>query len=326
MNISEIAKLAGVSPAAVSRYLNNGYLSQEKKELIEKVIKETGYKPSQQAATLRTGKTKLIGMIIPKINSSSISRIVAGVSDVLSQEGYQLILANTNNQEDLELDYVETFVKTNVAGIIHLGTIETPRHKKTLKKLQVPIVILGQKVDGASCIYHDDYHAAFSMTELVISKGHKNIGYIGVTDKDRAVGSLRKQGFLDALKEHNLPIREDAILTGSFQIENGQKNIPILLERYKGIDAVVCATDTIALGVIKYCNQNQIAVPDKLGVSGFGDSLAASILSPSLTTVHFHYKECGKEGARMLLDLIENPDMPHKSVMLGYDILENESI
>ena len=97
MNINEIARLAGVSRATVSRYLNDGYVSDEKKAVIRKVIEETGYQPSSQAQMLRTKKTKLVGVIIPKINSDTVGRMVAGISDVLNRSGYQLLLANTDN-------------------------------------------------------------------------------------------------------------------------------------------------------------------------------------------------------------------------------------
>ena len=97
MNINEIARLAGVSRATVSRYLNNGYVSEEKKAVIHRVIEETGYQPSSQAQMLRTKKTRLVGVILPKINSNTISREAAGISDILTKKGYQIILANTNN-------------------------------------------------------------------------------------------------------------------------------------------------------------------------------------------------------------------------------------
>ncbi len=103
VTIAEIAKLADVSRAAVSRYLNNGYISEEKKERIRKVIEQTGYRPSLQAQTLRTKKSKLIGVVLPKINSETISRIVAGISLVLSQEGFQILLANTENNVEKEI-------------------------------------------------------------------------------------------------------------------------------------------------------------------------------------------------------------------------------
>ena len=103
MNINEIARLAGVSRATVSRYLNDGYVSDEKKAVIRKVIEETGYQPSSQAQMLRTKKTKLVGVIIPKINSDTVGRMVAGISDVLNRSGYQLLLANTDNNIEEEL-------------------------------------------------------------------------------------------------------------------------------------------------------------------------------------------------------------------------------
>ena len=103
MNINEIARLAGVSRATVSRYLNDGYVSEEKKQAIRTVIEKTGYEPSQQARNLRSKVTKLIGVIIPRIQSEAVSRMVAGISEVLSKEGYQLLLANTDNNAKEEL-------------------------------------------------------------------------------------------------------------------------------------------------------------------------------------------------------------------------------
>lgn len=326
MNISEIAKLAGVSPASVSRYLNNGYLSAEKKDAIAKVIAETGYKPSSQAQTLRTKKTNLIGVIIPKIDSDSISQVVAGVNEVISEAGYQMILANTDNQLEKELSYINTFKHNMVDGIILLGTIQTPKHKALLKNLDIPFVVLGQLSDYCTSIYHDDYLAAVKLTKYVIEKGYKNIGYIGVTQKDIAVGAERKQGFLDAMSEYELPVSERSIRTGSFYIENGYINTPKLLADNPALDAIICATDTIALGAIKYLNQNKISIPTEVAVSGFGDNKASSILSPSLTTVHFYYRECGIEGAKILLEKISNPQMPNKSLKLGFEIIKNESV
>jgi len=326
MNISEIAKLAGVSPAAVSRYLNNGYLSEEKKCLIKKVIEETGYKPSQQAQTLRTGKTRLIGVIIPKIDSDSISQCIAGVSEILTQVGYQLLLANTENDTEKEIDYIETFKETNVEGIILLGTIKTPKLSNLIKTSGIPFVVLGQKAENASCIYHDDYGASYGLTKYAVSKGHKRFCFIGPTEKDIAVGQMRKKGFIDALISEGIDIDNKRIYTGSFRMDNGYTNIELILKAHPDTTAVICATDTIALGAIKYLNENGIKLPNRLAIAGFGDSRASSVLSPSLTTVHFYYKECGKEGAKMLLETINNKEIPFKSIKLDYKIIENNSL
>ena len=133
MNINEIARLAGVSRATVSRYLNNGYVSSEKKEVIRRVIQETGYQPSSQAQTLRTKKTSLIGVILPKINSDTISREVTGISDILTRRGYQLILANTNNDLEEELKYLSLFKERQVDGVVFIATMFTRKHKQMLK-------------------------------------------------------------------------------------------------------------------------------------------------------------------------------------------------
>ncbi len=324
MNISDIAKLAGVSPASVSRYLNNGYLSEEKKEKIKAVIEETGYKPSTQAQTLRTGKSKLIGVIIPKIDSSSISQVVLGISSVLSENGYQILLANTFNNERKELDYIQTFNENFVDGIINLGTVSTREHAKAFKNMTVPAVVLGQNVSYASCIYHDDYNASLDLTKHVLSKGHKNIAYIGVTDKDKAVGVLRKNGFIDATSAASGV--KTYVASGDFTMNNGYHNTAKLLKDHPDIDAIVCATDTIALGVVQYLNKHGLDIPGKIAVAGFGNSSGGQILTHPLTTIKFFYKECGIEGAKMLLEKLQSPETPCKSLMLGYEINEGASV
>lgn len=326
MNINQIAKLAGVSPAAVSRYLNDGYLSDEKRKAIAKVIAETGYIPSSQAQTLRTKKTKLIGVIIPKIDSDSISQVVAGIGEVLNNKGYKMLLANTDNHDEKEIEFINTFKQNIVDGIILLGTVLTPKHKKALKDLTMPYVVLGQQTDISACIYHDDYTAAYELADYIINKGHKNIGYIGVTENDIAVGVNRKQGFLDALEKHNIKPSKSLIKTGSFYMDSGYENAKALLSKNKKLDAILCATDTIALGAIKYLNENNIKIPDDIAIAGFGESKPSSILSPSLTTVHFYYRECGVEGATFLLNKITNPDIPDKAMKLGFEIIKNQSV
>ena len=183
MNINEIARLAGVSRATVSRYLNNGYVSEEKKKVIRQVIEETGYQPSSQAQMLRTKKTKLVGVILPKINSNTISREVAGISDILTKKGYQIILANTNNDIEEELKYLSLFKDNQVDGVIFIATILTQKHKKMLKEYKVPIVLLGQLLEGYPCIYQDDYKAAAKLTEQMAESG-KHFGYMKQSDRE----------------------------------------------------------------------------------------------------------------------------------------------
>ena len=209
MTIADIARLAGVSNAAVSRYFNNGYISEEKKEAIRKVIEETGYQPSLQAQTLRTGKTKTIGVIAPKMSSASLGSVIEGVISVLNENGYQMLLSVTQNDYEKELEYLRAFDDKRVDGVILLATVFTPEHKKVLRNMNVPVIILGQKFDGHYCVFHDDYHGMHELTKLILEKGRKRIGYIGVTMQDKATGVERKRGFLAAMEEAGLEVNEE---------------------------------------------------------------------------------------------------------------------
>ena len=128
MKISEIAKLAGVSSAAVSRYLNGGSISEEKKQIIKRVIEETGYVPNPTARSLRRQQSDSIGIIVPRINSESVSRLVEGVSSVLNQAGYMVVFGNAENNEKRETEYLRLMQEANLSGIILMGTVFTSEH------------------------------------------------------------------------------------------------------------------------------------------------------------------------------------------------------
>lgn len=325
MNINEIAKLAGVSRATVSRYLNQGYVSPEKKEQIRKVIEETGYQPSSSAQMLRSKRTNYIGVIIPKIDSASISRMVKGISEELKEAGYQLLLACTDNHEEEELKYLNLFKENHVDGIILLGTIFTKMHQKLLNQLMVPIVILGQYHENYTCIYHDDYGAAKALTAKLCKCGNR-LGYIGVTEQDEAVGKQRTAGFIDALKENHKKNDPTCIMQSQFTIISGYEAAKKLLSSHPELDTLICATDTIGVGALKYLQEMGLSIPDTIQLAGFGDSPIAQVTSPTLTTVHFHYKTAGKEATKLLLEMIRDKNESiQKQIKLGFEIIENPS-
>ena len=132
LNIIDIAKLAGVSKSTVSRYLNNGYVGAESREKIKKVIDETGFMPQSYAKSLRTGKTNLIGVIVPKLSTETAPRVVQGITEVLSENNYDVLIANTNLSVEKEFEYLNIFKNNQVDGVIFMGTKITPKHKKII--------------------------------------------------------------------------------------------------------------------------------------------------------------------------------------------------
>lgn len=320
MDINDVARRAGVSRATVSRYLNDGYVSQEKRKLLARVIEEMGYVPSHNARQLRTGKTNLVAVIIPKVNSQSVSRMVAGITEALSTSKYQVILANTSGDEAAEVEYLRLFSKHNpVDGIILIATVLTPEHERALDELSIPHVVLGQRLAGCTSIFHDDYGALHEITRRQLSTAHR-VGYLGVLEEDMAVGKLRHKGFLDACHEAGIEVPPEAQLTVDFNSDAGYFGTEQLLDTFPDIDTIVCATDDIAFGAIMCAREYGRRVPEDIQISGVGDSMLSRIIHPSLSTVHLSFKTGGIQAARLLLMHMANPNTPEAKVELGYRV------
>lgn len=339
MTIKEIAKLAGVSSAAVSRYLNGGYVSDEKKEQIRKVIEETGYQPSAQARMLRTKKACLVGVVVPKINSESISHITAGVEQVLSERNYQMLLAGTDNTPAKEIEYMRLFENYPVDGIILVGTMITAEHRRFLKESKVPVVVIGQHTKFANCIYHDDYGAGEAMGRAVAAKSKKEIAYIGVSREDKAAGAAREDGFRAGLKSMGKELKEENYKVSEFTTKSGYEKVLELLNEKHDIDIISCATDTIAAGAIEAIHAyvgsqipknvedtgsrfRYILENTSIQVTGFGDNQLLKAVTGGIPTVHFGYKTSGIRGAELLLDVIERGENIPVEVKFGYRLAE----
>lgn len=326
MTITEIAKMAEVSVSAVSRYLNHGYVSEEKAKRIKEVIEKTGYQPSKQAQSLRTKKSKVIGVILPKLSSESIARMAAGISEVLSAGGYQMLLASSENDPQKETQYLQLLNNNPVDGILFSASFFDKAHKEALKSLQVPIVIIGQKFEGYACVYHDDYGAAEAMTQLLISNGRKKIGHICVTQKDEAAGKKRTKAYKNSLKKAGMTVEDSLIVEAKFATEDGYTGMKKLLESHADVDAVFCATDSLAVGALEYLKEIGKCVPEDIAITGIGHNRMSRVVTPKLATAHLHYKTSGIEAAKMLMEMIEKEDKVEKQLKLGFEVIEADSV
>ncbi len=314
--------MAGVSKAAVSRYLNNGYISEEKRELIRKVVEETGYRPSVQAQTLRTRKTKMIGVIVPKISSTSVARVVEGILSVLNENGYQMLLAVAQSDPAKELEYLKAFHSKQVDGVILLASIFTPEHKRMLKNPGVPVVIVGQHLPGHCVVFHDDYHASYDLTRLLLEKGRKKLGYISADLRDQAAGAERYRGFCDAVRDMDCKELVEHFVTAPFTVSAGFEKAGELLDTYPDLDGIICASDTIAVGAMQYVRDQAAKSPEQILVAGHGDSEMARMTYPPLITVHYFYEKSGETAVWMLMELLEGKEGAAREIKLGYYIVD----
>ncbi|MBR1765383.1 MAG: LacI family DNA-binding transcriptional regulator [Ruminococcus sp.] len=325
MNISEFAKEAGVSVSAVSRYFNNGYLSDDKRQKIEEALERTGYVPSYSARTVKTKVTKLVGVILPKLSSESISRVTEGISEVLGKEGFELLLINTANDYHREISSLELLRQNRVDGVILLASVFTDLHRSVLAKMRIPVVIVGQQLKGFNCVCHNDMGAAYAMTSLMLDKGAKHPAFLGANPEDKAAGQDRRAGFEKALLDHGLTPDKSLMEVAKFNMDSGYEKAKLLFSRRVKPDCVFCATDNIAAGVMLYCHENGIRIPEDVMIGGIGDSRMGKVLLTPLSSVHLHYKTAGMWGAKMLLAELKERGDVHRILQLEYDIVERES-
>ena len=328
LTIKEIAKMADVSRSTVSRALNNsGYVSEDARKRIDQVIKKTGYIPSENAKSLRTKKTKVIGVILPTIQTETSSKIVSGIDQELAKQGYQILLANTNLDKDKEIEYLQLLKVRQVDGIILVATNTEDSLIQKIKELELPVVSIGQEIEGITSIVYDDYNASKELTSLFVKKGHQKIAFVGVDETDRAVGYLRKQGYLAALEEHNLPINEAYIHKAIFDIDSGYQAMKTIMEKTDNNTptAVFAVTDRLAIGVMSFLKEKNLRVPEDIAVASIGASEISQYIAPPLTTVDYQNEKAGKEAAKELLRRMDTKNRSEK-IVLGYRLILRDSV
>lgn len=331
MTIKEVARLAGVSQASVSRYLNGGPLSESKRLTIEETIKETGYRPSMAARVMRHGKVNQIGVIVPKMfYSNAGSQIVEGITEIVQDRGYMVVLGNTKRVIEKEKEYIALMQSNRAAGMIIMGTSVSPQIEDIYRASKIPLVITGQKIKGLHCVYHNDYKAMYELTEMVLDRGRKKIAFIGVGDDDPQAGSARHRAAEDAYAAHRGDSKDLIYVKADFDVQSGHQAMLSLLQREPDIDGLICATDSIALGALSVMLRAGKKPGDDFSIVGVGNSWVHDYSVTPLTTAHCFYKECGQEAARMLLEMIENSGsddpVPVRQTCMEYRIMDRGSV
>jgi LacI family sucrose operon transcriptional repressor len=328
ITIKDIAAMANVSRSTVSRALNNsGYVSEDARKRIEKVVKETGYIPSQQAQSLRTKETKIIGVILPTIQTETSSKIFTGVDSILSEHGYQILLATTQLDTSRENEYLNLLQVRQVDGIILVATNTDSSLLEEVNKLRIPIVVIGQEIDGVANVLYNDYHVARELTSLFIRKGHTKVGFIGVDETDKAVGYLRQKGYLDQMKENDLEIEKHWIQKGVFNVESGYHAMETMMKQSKSKPtAIFAVTDRLAIGAMSYLKDIGLHIPDDVAIAGIGASEISQYVEPTLTTVDYRYKQAGIEAATLLLQILSSGRNTFEKIVLDYRLVLRNSI
>lgn len=322
LTILDIAKLSGVGKSTVSRFFNNGYVSNEVREKIQSVIDEQGYAPNLFARGIKTKNNKFIGVIVPCFDSTTTSTILMNLDTKLRSEGYVPLIINTNHDIELEKANLDNLWRLNVEGIIVLATQITPEHKNFVKRTQLPTLFVGQICSNGYSIINNENEAGKKIGKRVLKANLKKILYIGVDEKDITVGVTRREAVFKILRKS--PDIEITEIKSDFSLEKTE----ILVEEYlkNNIpDCVVSATDNMAFGAIKAIQKHKLRIPEDISISGFGGYRISDIITPRLTTIKFNNEKAGILAGESIIKLINGEEIP-KIQKIDFEFLDRESI
>ena len=303
ITIKDVAKIAGVSIATVSSALNDkSGVGANTKFRVLAVAEKLGYEPNILARGLVTKQTHTIGLIISDISNPFFTRVVRGIEDVANENGFNLILCNTDEEEKKEKDYLRILQGKQVDGFIIASAGGDSTHIKNLVKKNIPVVLLDRKLEGLhiDSVAVNNIEGSYKATSHLIKLGHRKIGIIH-GPKTITTGGDRLEGYKMALKDHNIPFDSKYIKEGNFKQEGGHSKTLELLDLRHPPSALFVTNNLMTIGALKALKERKIRIPEEVALISFDDMEWASLASPPLTAVSQPTYELGTSAANLLL-------------------------
>lgn len=326
ISIKEVAKLAGVSVATVSRVLNKtGNVKDETVEKVMKVIEETGYKPNAIARSLKVKNTRTIGIMTPDISSPFFPEVIRGIEDVANMYGYNIILCNTDLDREKEERYLDVLTEKQIDGLIFMSNTVSNKLADKIKGMKIDTVLISTDYQDISSVTIDNVKAAYDAVKYIIDRGYKKIAYIGGPMYDPNAGLPRYQGYVKALTEAGIEPNRDYIIEGNYRYKSGYDGAIKLLDLKDRPDAVFTASDEMAIGVIRAAMEMDIKIPKELGIVGFDNIRMSNMVYPSLTTISQPMYDMGAVSMRLLTKILNNEKIEHSKVTLKHKLVIRES-
>ncbi|MGV3706579.1 MAG: LacI family DNA-binding transcriptional regulator [Arcticibacter sp.] len=313
VTILDIAKELNITFSTVARALNDHpAISANTKKAVREVAERLNYRQNKIASSLRSGKTNVIGVIVPSLEVTFFSSVVYGIEQVMNANGYNILLYQSNEKMDQEANGIETFLQSRVDGIIASITTETTTfsHYEEIISRNTPLLFFDRypKELNAPSVSIDDYKGGFIATEHLIKQGYKRILHI-TAERDIPIFRDRLKGYIDALKHHGLEVDEQLIIKGNFSLQFGKEVIRNAKSAGLIFDAVFALEDFTAMGVMHQLLEYGVKIPDEVGVIGFANEAFGSLVTPKLSTIDQQTLNMGKEVARLFLKRIKNNDV-----------------
>lgn len=326
--LQDVADLAAVSTATVSRCLNNsGHVTEKTRLKVQQAIQTLGYSPNFGAQALAAKRTNTIGAIIPTMENAIFARGMQAFQETLAENGITLIIASCSYRPELEEEQIRSLVARGADALLLIGQSRPDATYQFLARRNIPYVLAwAHKKDSEHCyIGFDNQAAAQTITRQVLELGHRNLGVIvGLTqNNDRARDRIT--GIEHAIADHGAKTAPLQVIEAEYTFQEGAKALDQLLANPTPPTAVICGNDVLAVGAVKRAKQLGLAVPEDLSITGFADIEVSELIDPELTTVHVPHREMGIAAAKSLIAMLKT-QTPVESHLLETRIVNRQSL
>lgn len=327
--ISDVAKLASVSKATVSRVLNGVTVRPESLKRVLSAIEQLDYRPNAQARSLTSGKTSVVGVLVPDMDGPFFGAVLEGCQQTLLSYGYNMMVCSTYHRRGNEWTFAKIMLEKRVDGLLIISPREIADHSmqqllRDSSREGFPIVVADGEIDrrSVSGIWVDNFQGGYLATKHLLELGHSRIGVLTGVDASHET-IQRLEGHRKALQDWKVPWEQLSVSVGNYEIEDAKKAAKRVLD--KNPTAVFAFSDTIAAGMLEYCQENGIAVPDDLSVVGYDDIIFAKMVTPKLTTIRQPLLELGDLSATKLIRVITGEDADISQTTLPVELIVRES-
>lgn len=324
VTIKDLARELKISTSTVSRALGDKWdVNPETRKAVLELAQRWNYKPNPISLSLKQNQSMFIGVIVPEFVNSFFSEVIMGIQSVLNPEGYHVLIMQSNESHENEWRNLKALEAQMVDGVLVSVTHESENvsYFTDLMNNNFPVVFFNRICDrlDAPYVIIDDYKWAFAAVEHLIEQGCKRIVHLAGA-ADLLIARKRRDGYVDALRKHGLPVDERLIIDCGIMMEKGIMAAYEILEMKESPDAIFAVNDPVAIGAMKTLQKNGVRIPEDMAVVGFTESKEALIVEPNLTSVEQHTFEMGRNAAYLLLEQIKH-NSSHEDRMMSKSII-----
>ncbi|GED72963.1 LacI family transcriptional regulator [Brevibacillus reuszeri] len=324
--IRDVAKLAGVSVATVSRVMNQkGYVNSETEQKVNKAMQQLKFEPNQMARGLAGKRTKTIALILPDISNPFFPGLARGVEDIAQNNGYTVILCNSDDMGVKERSYIEVLKKKYIDGIIFATNNLVREDLERMEEAQIPFVMLDRapNMESGCVIKVDNFGGAKAAVEHLLNVGCKKIAHV-YGPQELTTAKERLAGYEEVAKQQSW-YTPTLMIPGDFTIDGGIKAVEALLGKHPDLDGIFAGNDQMAVGVLKGLKRRGISVPGQVAVCGFDGVNLTEITEPELSTIAQPIYQIGELAANKLIERINLSSTHYETVELGVSLIVRES-